>query len=140
MGGIRRIKILSEMLSDMPFISIIKDRNLVTGNIESNRINTESSQWKKTAKKAIIVDDMISTGRTIDAAVDLLTKYGIEENFVFATHPVFSNAYKSILQNSKVSKVFVTDTIDVPEDKRFGKLEVLSVSKMIAEELREASD
>ena len=140
MGGIRRIKILSEMLSSMPFISIVKDRDLVTGNISSNKIDTNSPDFKKEVKRAIIVDDMISTGRTIDAAADLLVKHGIEENFVFATHPVFSNAYKSILQNSKVSKVFVTDTIDVPEDKRFGKLEVLSVSKMIAEELREASD
>src|SRR3989338_3741348 len=29
MGGIRRIKILSEMLSNMPFISIVKDRDLM---------------------------------------------------------------------------------------------------------------
>ena len=136
MGGIRRIKILSEMLSSMPFISIVKDRDLVTGNISSNKIDTNSPDFKKEVKRAIIVDDMISTGRTIDVAADLLVKHGIEENFVFATHPVFSNDYKNILQNSKVSKVFVTDTIDVPEDKHFNKLEVLSVSKMIAEGLK----
>ena len=136
MGGIRRIKILSEMLSDMPFISIVKDRDLVTGNISSNKIDTNSPDFKKEVKRAIIVDDMISTGRTIDVAADLLVKHGIEENFVFATHPVFSNDYKDILPNSKKTKVFVTDTIDVPEDKHFNKLEVLSVSKMIAEGLK----
>jgi len=135
MGGIRRIKILSEMLSNMPFISIVKDRDLVTGNIESNKIDTDPSQWKKTVKKAIIVDDMISTGRTIDAAVDLLIEQGIEENVVFATHPVFSNDYKNILQNSKVSKIFVTDSIDVPKDKKFEKLEVLSIADEIAKNL-----
>lgn len=135
MGGIRRIRILSEMLSNMPFISIVKDRDLVTGNIESNKIDTDFSQWKKEAKRAIIVDDMISTGRTIKAAADLLAKHGIEESFVFATHPVFSNDYKNILQNSKVSKVFVTDSIAVTQEKRFQKLEVLSISKMIAKEL-----
>src|SRR3990167_6369970 len=136
MGGIRRIKILSEMLSDMPFISIVKDRDLVTGDIESNKIDTNLPDFKRTAKRAIIVDDMISTGRTIDAAVDLLIKQGIGESVVFATHPVFSNDYKNVLQNSKASGIFVTDTIDVPEEKRFGKLEILSVSKMIAEELK----
>ncbi len=135
MGGIRRIKILSEMLSNMPFISIVKDRDLITGNIESNRIDTDSLQWKKTAKRAIIVDDMISTGRTIDAAVDLLIKYGIEESFVFATHPVFSNDAKNILQNSKVSKVFVTDAIEVSKKKKFAKLEVLSIAGEIAKNI-----
>jgi len=137
MGGIRRIKILSEMLLDMPYVSIVKDRDLKTGNIESNRIATDSSQWKKTAKRAIIVDDMISTGRTIDAAVDLLVKYGIEESFVFATHPVFSNDAKNILENSKASKVFVTDAIEVPKEKKFSKLEILSIAGMIAEELEQ---
>ena len=136
MGGIRRIKILSEMLSNMPFISIVKDRDLITGNIESNKIDTNLPDFKRTGKRAIIVDDMISTGRTIDAAVDLLIKQGIGESVVFATHPVFSNDYKNVLQNSKASGIFVTDTIDVPEEKRFGKLEILSVSKMIAKELK----
>lgn len=136
MGGIRRIKILSEMLSNMPFISIVKDRDLITGNIESNKIDTNSPDFKRTAKRAIIVDDMISTGRTIDAAVDLIMKQGIEESVAFATHPVFSNDAKNILQNSRVSKVFVTDTIDVPEEKRFPKLEVLSIANIIASELK----
>ena len=135
MGGIRRIKILSEMLSDMPYVSIVKDRDLETGDIESNKIDTDSSQWKKEAKTAIIVDDMISTGRTIASAVDLLIKNGIEENLVFATHPVFSNDYKNILQNSKTSKIFVTDTIDVPKDKKFEKLEVLSIAPEIIKNL-----
>ena len=135
MGGIRRIKILSEMLSDMPYVSIVKDRDLETGDIESNKIDTDSSQWKKEAKTAIIVDDMISTGRTIASAVDLLIKNGIEENLVFATHPVFSNYYKNILQNSKTSKIFVTDTIDVPKDKKFEKLEVLSIAPEIIKNL-----
>ena len=79
---------------------------------------------------------MISTGRTIDAAVDLLIEQGIEESVVFATHPVFSNDYKNILQNSKVSKVFVTDTINVPDEKMFEKLEILSVAGEIAKEIK----
>ncbi len=135
MGGIRRIKILSEILSNMPYISIVKDRDLVTGNIESNKIDTNLQDFKKEVKRAIIVDDMISTGRTIDAAVNLLRKQGIEENVVFATHPVFSNDARNILQNSKVSKVFVTDAIDIPKEKIFPKLEILSIATEITKNL-----
>lgn len=136
MGGIRRIKILSELLDNTPFVSIVKDRNLQSGEIESTSFDTEDFSFTKKAKRAIIVDDMISTGRTIVAAVDLLVKNGIKENLVFATHPVFSNGSKDILQNSRLAKVFVTDTIKIPENKKFEKLEILSVAEEISKELK----
>lgn len=139
MGGIRRIKLLSEMLDNMPYVSIIKDRDLATGNIESNEIDNPDPNWKKNIKTAIIVDDMISTGRTIVAAIDLLKKNGIEEIMVFATHPVLSNEAKEILQNSKASRIFVTDSIDVPKEKHFDKLEILSIAGEIAKELKATS-
>lgn len=136
MGGIRRIKILSELLDNSPYVSIVKNRNLESGEIESNSFDTKDLNFTKKAKRAIIVDDMISTGRTIVAAVDLLVKSGIKENFVFATHPVFSNESKEILQNSELSRVFVTDTIKIPENKKFEKLEILSVAREIAKNLK----
>ena len=136
MGGIRRIKILSELLDNTPYVAIEKNRDLATGDIESSNFDTKDSGFAKIAKRAIIVDDMISTGGTIVAAVDLLVKNGIKENFVFATHPVFSNESKEILQNSKLAKIFVTDTIKIPENKKFEKLEVLSVAGEIAENLK----
>lgn len=139
MGGVRRIKILSEFLDNMPYAAIVKNRNLESGEIESNSFDTEDLSFIKKAQRAIIVDDMISTGRTIVAAVDLLIRNGISENFVFATHPVFSNESKEILQDSKLVKVFVTDTIKIPENKKFEKLEILSVEEMIARELEATS-
>ncbi|MBI2031928.1 MAG: ribose-phosphate pyrophosphokinase [Candidatus Levybacteria bacterium] len=135
MGGIRRIKLLSEMLDNMSYVSIIKDRDLATGNIESNRVDVSGQEWKKGVKTAIIVDDMISTGRTIAAAADLLRKNSIEKILVFVTHPVLSNDAKNILESSKVSKIYVTDSINVPREKGFDKLEILSVSGKIAKEL-----
>ncbi len=136
MGGIRRIKILSELLDNTSYVSIVKNRNLESGEIESNSFDTKDLSFTKKAKRAIIVDDVISTGRTIVAAVDLLVRNGIKDNFVFATHPVFSNESKEILQNSKLSKVFVTDTIKIPENKKFEKLEILSVAGEIAINLK----
>src|SRR3989344_6038131 len=62
-GGIRRIKLLSEMLGGLPFVSIEKNRDLATGEVVSTRIDGELSE------KAFIVDDMISTGSTIQASI-----------------------------------------------------------------------
>ena len=83
-------------------------------------------------KTAIIIDDMISTGKTIVEASKLLLKRGAKKVYVFATHPVFSGDAADILENSLVEKVFVTDTINVPQNKRFPKLEIMSVAGMIA--------
>lgn len=129
MGGIRRVKILSELLNNMPYIAIEKNRDLTSGEISMADIDTV------TKKRAVIVDDMISTGGTIASAANLLGKKGVKEIIVFATHAVFSGNASKILQGSVVDKVYVTDTIDVAREKQFMKLEVLSVAEMIADKL-----
>lgn len=132
MGGIRRIKILSELLDNMAFAAIEKDRDL-----QSGWVTAESLGEGKIAnqKRAIIVDDMISSGKTIIAAAEVLIKKGIEEIIVFATHPIFSEKAPRLLENANIKKVFVTDTVFVPEDKHFAKLEILSIAAIIAKEL-----
>jgi len=131
MGGIRRIKMLSESLDNMPFATVEKNRNLETGDISNS-----SMEGDVNGKIAIIVDDMISTGRTIVAAEKILLENGAKKVFVFATHAVFSGNAPELLENLKAEKVFVTDTIFIPKEKYFDKLEVISVSKTIAEGLK----
>lgn len=133
MGGLRRINKMSELLDGMPWIATVKDRNLDTGNIVIEKIEGDPAIIKKTA---FIVDDMISSGKTIVESAKLLQQHGAEEIYVFVTHPVFSNEAPKILQESVVTKVFVTDSVYVPEDKKFEKLEILSVAKMVAQELQ----
>ncbi|MCL4419152.1 ribose-phosphate pyrophosphokinase [Patescibacteria group bacterium] len=131
MGGVRRIKILSEIL-DMPFAILEKNRNLETGEVK-----IEKSQGLNSYKRAIIVDDMISSGGTIDIGAKYLRENGIEEVFVFATHAVFSDRAPKVLSASEtVKKVFVTDTVKVPENKQFPKLQVIPIAKMVAENLK----
>ena len=129
MGGIRRIKILSKMLDNMPFAVVEKNRDLATGRVTADKIAG------KVGERAIIADDMISSGGTIAMAAKLLRKNGVKEIYVFAAHPVFSENAPKILQESEVKRVYVTDTIFVPEEKRFPKLEILSVGEIIAASL-----
>lgn len=138
MGGLRRIKEMSELLDGMPWIATVKDRDLDTGKINIETIDyfdTGLSDADLKGKKAILIDDMISSGGTIVLAAKLLKEKGFNEIYVFATHAVFSDHSSAHLQESVIDKVFVTDTVLVPEEKIFPKLEVLSVSKMIADKL-----
>ena len=130
MGGIRRIKLLSEMLGGMPFAVIEKNRDLTTGKITMAGISG------KVRENAIIVDDMISTGGTIVEAANLLKSKGARNIYVFATHAVFSKDAPKILGSSILKKVYVTDTINIPKEKQFEKLKVLSVSELIANQLK----
>lgn len=131
MGGIARIKKVSELTGNLPFVTVEKNRDLDTGNIESAHINGE------VRKRAVIIDDVISSGKTLIAASKLLRENGVEEVNVMATHGIFAKSASSDLQNSDISKITVTDSIDVPENRIFEKLEIVSIADVIAKALVE---
>ncbi len=132
MGGVARIKKLSDLLGGMSFASIEKNRDLATGGVTAKELH----EGQVKGKTAFIVDDMISSGGTIVKAVELLKEEGVKKISVFATHPVFSQNASALLQDAPIEKVYVTDSINISKSKKFPKLEILSISKMVAEELK----
>ncbi|HET9946794.1 MAG TPA: ribose-phosphate pyrophosphokinase [Patescibacteria group bacterium] len=133
MGGIRRIKALSEMLGGMSFAAIEKNRDLESGVVVSTGFGEGSVAGKK---RAIVVDDMVSSGKTLVSAGEVLKQAGIEKMITFATHPIFAEDAPEILEKSLFEKVFVTDTVVVPQEKQFPKLTIMSVASLIAHELK----
>jgi len=131
MGGIRRIKEIAELLGNIPYATINKNRDLTSGEINDSGLDGDVR-----GKTAIIVDDMISTGKTMVEGAELLMENGAEKVFVFATHPVFARNASRLLQHSKIERVVVTDTIDVPSFNLFPKLEIVSVAQVAAEGLK----
>lgn len=131
MGGIRRIKMLSELFEGVEYASVEKDRDLETGALEIAEVH---GRIKETC---FIVDDMISSGETIVKAVDALLEQGAKKIYVMATHPVFSGKAVELLKNCRAEKVIVTDSIPVSGEKQFKKLEILSIDEIIAKSVRE---
>ncbi len=88
-------------------------------------------------KTAIIVDDMIDTAGTLTQAVDSLYKNGAKRVFAVATHPILSGPAISRLIESKIEKVWVTDTIPLSAAaSNSGKIEVVSVASLLAEAIK----
>ncbi|AGW15074.1 ribose-phosphate diphosphokinase [Megalodesulfovibrio gigas] len=84
-------------------------------------------------KRAVVLDDMIDTAGTIVAAADVLLAAGAEEVIACATHPVLSGPAIERLQQSKFSKILVTNTIPLGEKKEAcPKIEVMSVAGLLA--------
>lgn len=140
MGGLRRIQQISNLLENMPWLATVKDRDLETGNIKINKIDFSDSgmtQGDLIGKTAFIIDDMASSGKTLIESAKLLMKFGVKDIYAFVTHPIFSTDAPQLLEESEITKIFVTDSVLVPAEKHFPKLEILSVAGMIAKNLEE---
>jgi ribose-phosphate pyrophosphokinase len=85
----------------------------------------------------VVIDDMIDTGGTIVKAADQLFENGAKDVIVAATHAILSGPAKERFANSRVREVIVTDTLPIPEDRRFDKLTVLPVAPLIARAIQE---
>jgi ribose-phosphate pyrophosphokinase len=84
-------------------------------------------------RTCVIIDDMIDTGGTICAAAEQLKERGAADIFALATHGVLSGPAIDRFKNSVISKVVVTNTLQLPSEKQIDKIEVLSVAKILAE-------
>ena len=92
-------------------------------------------------KTCIIVDDIIDSGGTIINAVDALKKNGATEVYVFITHAVLSGDAANKIKKSKIKKLVITDTIDnYQKIKNNNKIEVLSISSLMAEAIKRISN
>ena len=85
----------------------------------------------------IVVDDMIDTGGTIAKAAETLFENGARDVVVAATHGILSDPAAQRLANSGINEVVVTNTLPIPEDRRFDQLTVLSIAPLLAKAIRE---
>ncbi|MDP4155919.1 MAG: ribose-phosphate diphosphokinase, partial [Bacillota bacterium] len=125
-GGVTRARKMAERLK-APIAIIDKRRprpnvaevmNIV-GNIEG--------------KIAILIDDIIDTAGTITLAANALVENGAAEVYACCTHPVLSGPAMERIQNSKIKELVITNTINLPEEKRIDKIVELSVAPLIGE-------
>ncbi|GAA2111365.1 ribose-phosphate diphosphokinase [Microlunatus panaciterrae] len=80
----------------------------------------------------LLVDDMIDTGGTICQAAEALMARGAKKVIAAATHPVLSGPAFDRLSASAFEEVIVTNTLPIPEERRFETLTVLSIGPLIA--------
>lgn len=82
---------------------------------------------------AIIIDDMIDTGGTVQAASFALKEAGAKQVFVACTHPVFSGNAVERIEDSAIEELICTDTIELRDDQKTGKIVQLSVAPLVGQ-------
>jgi len=83
-------------------------------------------------KNCIIADDMIDTAGSVTEGAKALIQKGAESVYVCATHGIFSPPAYERIESSPAVEVVVTNTLPVPDERRHGKIRVLSVAPLFA--------
>lgn len=93
-----------------------------------------------TGKTAILVDDMIDTGRTLALASKTLEAAGAKRIFAISTHGLLSGRAVDLIARTQIEKLVVTNTISNTEKaaQSNGKIEVIDMSAVMGETIRRA--
>ena len=123
-SGIKRARSLAESLNTL--IAIIdyaqddadREEGYIIGDVEG--------------KKAILIDDMLNTGRTFSEAAKIVKKNGATEIYAVASHGLFAGNATQLLDAAPIQEILVTDSVDskrqLPKNIKF-----LSASELIAD-------
>ena len=84
-------------------------------------------------RHVLIIDDMIDTAGTIFNAAVVAKEKGALSVTVAATHAVLSGDAVKKLSSDNIDKVFLSDTVHIPENKKFEKLTIISSAKVFAD-------
>ncbi len=84
-------------------------------------------------KAAIIVDDMISTGGTLDKAAQAIRRRGATRVLTVATHGIFAGEAVEVLENSEIERIVVTNTIPFDNAEAHPKFVQLSIAQTFAD-------
>lgn len=90
-------------------------------------------------RRAVIVDDMISTGGTLIHAAEALIKMGAKDVYACGTHPVMARNAVELIEKSCIRELIVTNTIpleDAISETGSKKIKVLSIAPLLGEAVK----
>ncbi|MDE1655323.1 ribose-phosphate diphosphokinase [Actinotignum sp. GS-2025f] len=132
-GRIKVAEQWSSRLGGIPLAFVHKTRNIEKANsAKANRVVGDVA-----GKTAIIVDDMIDTAGTLVGAIRVVKDAGAKDVIVAATHALLSGEAVERLSNAPIRELVVTDTVPIPDEKRFKGLTVLSIAPTLARAIDE---
>jgi ribose-phosphate pyrophosphokinase len=88
----------------------------------------------------VVIDDMIDTGGTVTSTVAALHDAGAADVVIAATHGVLSDPATKRLSSCGAREIILTNTLPIPDDKRFPGMTVLSIAPLLARAIHEVFD
>ncbi|HHS12889.1 MAG TPA: ribose-phosphate pyrophosphokinase [bacterium] len=101
-----------------------------------NQVETITLIGEVKGKDVIMVDDMIDTAGTLCKAARHLSDSGARRIIAACTHPILSNPAVERLEESKISKIIVSDTLLIPEAKKRDFIKIVTSADLFAEAIK----
>lgn len=136
-GGIKRAERFRKSLSkaiDKPVGSAFAEKYRSGGVVSGDMLVGDVND-----KRAVIVDDIVSTGTTIARAARACRDHGATNVIAAATHGLFRGNANAVLSEKALAKIVVTDAVPPPASLAAevkAKLTVLSSTALFAEAIR----
>ena len=133
-GGVVRARIIASRIG--ADLAIVDKRREKAGESEVMNIIGDV-----TGRTCFIIDDIVDSAGTLCNASDALLKKGAKEVYAYVTHAVLSGEAVKRVNQSSLTKLVVTDTIEESElVKKSNKVEVISISSLLGEAIKRISD
>ncbi|HAF08233.1 MAG: ribose-phosphate pyrophosphokinase [bacterium] len=129
-GRVNRARSIAKKLNNLP-IAVIDKRRSSPNQSEVMHVVGEVKD-----RDILIVDDIIDTAGTITKAAEALKYNGAKRIIACVTHPLLSGDAIAKLKKSPIDKLYTSDSVVIPEEKKIEKIEVLSMANLFASAIK----
>ena len=134
-GGVVRARALAKRLDDADLVIIDKRRS------KANQSEVMNIIGEVEGKSCVLIDDMVDTAGTLCHAASALKANGAKVVVAYITHAVLSGPAVSVIGESDLDEIVVTDTIPLSKSaEACDKIRQLSTAELLAETMRRISD
>ena len=133
-GGVVRARLIASRINSD--LAIVDKRREKAG--ESEVMNIIGDVTDRTC---FMIDDIVDSAGTLCNAAEALINAGAKEVYAHVTHGVLSGEAIKRVNNSALTKLVITDTINETDDiKNSEKIEIVSVVHLLGEAIRRISE
>jgi ribose-phosphate pyrophosphokinase len=125
-----RVKVAEQYANELHADLAIVHKRRVKG--AKNSVEARDVVGEVADRCCVLIDDMIDTAGTMVAAAEQLIAHGASEVHAACTHAVLSGPAVDRIKNSSIGRLICTNTLPLPAEKQFDKLEVHSIAPILA--------
>jgi ribose-phosphate pyrophosphokinase len=134
-GGVVRARALAKRLANAPLAIVDKRREKPGESEVMNIIGDVQGRF------CILVDDIVDSAGTLCNAAAALREAGAEDVIAYCTHGVLSGAAVSRVENSDLTELAITDSIQLSEAAAASRrIRALPIAPLLAEAIKRIAD
>ncbi|HEX8064622.1 MAG TPA: ribose-phosphate pyrophosphokinase [Allosphingosinicella sp.] len=134
-GGVVRARALAKRLSNAPLAIVDKRREKPGESEVMNIIGDVGGRF------CVLVDDIVDSAGTLCNAAAALHQAGAEDVVAYCTHGVLSGAAVSRVENSELTELVITDSIQLSQEATASRrIRALTIAPLLAEAIKRIAD